>query len=86
MEAYQAENKTLQVLHKVIKDPEPFRVFGRLHVCKSSDLGCRKPNVLTFKYNLKLLPANPIRRQPMVVILLHDLAVQNNLTQDTQNR
>eukprot|EP00446_Apocalathium_sp_SHHI-4_P058857 CAMPEP_0177429124 /NCGR_PEP_ID=MMETSP0368-20130122/74942_1 /TAXON_ID=447022 ORGANISM="Scrippsiella hangoei-like, Strain SHHI-4" /NCGR_SAMPLE_ID=MMETSP0368 /ASSEMBLY_ACC=CAM_ASM_000363 /LENGTH=103 /DNA_ID=CAMNT_0018899603 /DNA_START=41 /DNA_END=349 /DNA_ORIENTATION=- len=75
VQADQAEDEALQVLHQVVEDPETLGVLGGLHVRQGANLGGREGDVLLAADHLQLLAPDPVRSWPVVVVLLEDLAV-----------
>lgn len=60
-------------LNKVIEDAKAFRIFAGLHINERSDLRRGERDVLIPHHNLQLLPPNPVRLGPVVIIFLHYL-------------
>merc|ERR1740121_629762 len=79
VQADQAENKAFQILHQVVEHTQAFGVLRCLHVREGPDLGCGEGNVLLAADHFELLSADPVRRGPMAVVLLENLAVLDRL-------
>jgi len=72
-------------LNKIVEDAKAFRIGTGLNVNERSDLGSREGNVLVPHDNLELLAPHPIGFGPVVVVLLHDLALGDYTAALTQN-
>jgi len=72
-------------LNKIVKDAKAFRIRTGLNVDERPDLGSCEGNVLVPHDNLELLASHPIGFRPVVVVLLHDLALRDYSAALTQN-
>lgn len=72
-------------LNKIVKDAKAFWIGTGLNVDERSNLGSCEGNVLVPHDNLQLLASHTVGFRPVVVVLLHDLALRDYTAALTQN-